>query len=172
MSYAKKSNTPITYTVPPYTQLALKLCIIGYLALITLVTWHWILGENTLFILGIKLVPLLIFFPGMMRKQYRTFSWLCFVMLAYFSGAVLSLFHPVQAQPTHWLQLLSIVVLFNAAMMYSRWRQVEILAINQSFDETLNQSDSQPSNSEQSNQEQPVQEQSTSEANSQDSRDA
>ncbi|MFL0796880.1 MAG: DUF2069 domain-containing protein [Cellvibrionaceae bacterium] len=133
MTTENSANSEALYTVPQYTQLALKLCIGSYLVLVAMITWHWMQGNNALLILGIKLVPLLIFFPGMMRKQYRTFSWLCFVMLAYFSGAVLSIFHPIQYQPTHWVQLFATVVLFNGAMMYSRWRQVEILAINQSI---------------------------------------
>ncbi len=139
MTTEASADSQTIHTAPKYTQLALKLCIASYLLLVAMITWHWMLGNNALLILGIKLVPLLIFFPGIMRKQYRTFSWLCFVMLAYFSGAVLSIFHPVQYQPTHWLQLLATVVLFLAAMMYSRWRQVEILAINQRLETTLDE---------------------------------
>lgn len=73
------------------------------------------------------LLPLLIFLPGMLRDNLRTFIWLCFVCLLYFMRLVVAVF----ARPDDGLAvigLIAVVVLFLAAMMYVRWRAREIRA--------------------------------------------
>ena len=75
-----------------------------------------------------KLVPLLIFVPGMLRDNLRTFIWLCFVSLLYFIALVERLF----VQPGSLLAItgtVAVVVLFVAAMMYVRWRARELRAV-------------------------------------------
>ena len=49
-----------------------------------------------------KLVPLLIFLPGMVRENLRSYVWLCFVSLLYFISLVERLF----AQPDSVLAIL------------------------------------------------------------------
>ena len=74
-----------------------------------------------------KLVPLLIFVPGMLRDNLRTYIWLCFVSLLYFIELVERLF----AQPGSLLAvtgMVAVVVLFVAAMLYVRWRARELRA--------------------------------------------
>jgi len=74
-----------------------------------------------------KLVPLLIFVPGMLRDNLRTYIWLCFVSLLYFIALVERLF----AQPGSLLAvtgMVAVVVLFVAAMLYVRWRARELRA--------------------------------------------
>ena len=69
----------------------------------------------------VRLLPLLVFLPGMRSDNLRSFIWLCFVCLLYFTGRVLQIF----AQPTDilsWLGMASVVTLFTAAMLYVRWR--------------------------------------------------
>lgn len=78
--------------------------------------------EARLSTLVIQLVPLLIFVPGMLAKHYRTYSWLCFVVLFYFIVGVTNVMSPL-ADVYGWVTLLASVVLFNAAMMTSRWLQ-------------------------------------------------
>ena len=79
------------------------------------------------FIWALKLMPLLIFLPGMLRDNLRSYIWLCFVCLGYFLILVQRIF----AQPDNLLVisgLTSVVLLFTAAMMYVRWRARELRA--------------------------------------------
>jgi uncharacterized membrane protein len=77
------------------------------------------------FIWGLKLVPLLLFLPGMRKDNLRSYIWLCFVCLGYFMVLIQRIF----AQPGSLLVisgLASVVLLFVAAMMYVRWRAREL----------------------------------------------
>ena len=79
------------------------------------------------FIWVLKLLPLLLFLPGMLKDNVRSFIWLCFVCLGYFLILVQRIF----AQPDSMLViagLVAVVVLFNAAMLYVRWRARELRA--------------------------------------------
>jgi uncharacterized membrane protein len=74
-----------------------------------------------------KIVPLLIFLPGMLRNNLRSYIWLCFVCLLYFLVLVERLF----AQPDSVLAItgmVAVVTLFNAAMLFVRWRARELRA--------------------------------------------
>jgi uncharacterized membrane protein len=73
----------------------------------------------------LKLLPLLMFLPGMLNDNLRSFIWLCFVCLGYF----LILVQRVFAQPDNLLVivgLIAVVILFIAAMLYVRWRAREL----------------------------------------------
>ena len=75
-----------------------------------------------------KLLPLLLFLPGMLRDRLRSFIWLCFVCLVYFITLVERLF----AQPGSALAMIgmtAVVVLFISSMLYVRWRGPELRAI-------------------------------------------
>ena len=72
-----------------------------------------------------KLLPLLIFLPGMLRDRLRTYIWLCFVALLYFVALVERLF----AVPDSLLAatgMVAVVTVFIAGMMYVRWRAREL----------------------------------------------
>jgi uncharacterized membrane protein len=87
--------------------------------------WH----QAPWFIWAVKLMPLLIFLPGMLRDNLRSYIWLCFVCLGYFLILVQRIF----AQPDNLLVvsgLASVVLLFTAAMMYVRWRARELRSLN------------------------------------------
>lgn len=71
------------------------------------------------------LLPLVIFVPGMLRDNLRSYIWLCFVLLLYFMRLVVTLF----ADPTGPLGIvgmIAVVILFIAAMLYVRWRAREM----------------------------------------------
>lgn len=77
------------------------------------------------FIWMLKLLPLLLFLPGMLRDNLRSYIWLCFVCLGYFLMLVQRIF----AQPDNLLVisgLVAVVLLFIAAMLYVRWRAREL----------------------------------------------
>lgn len=73
------------------------------------------------FIWAVKLVPLLLFLPGMWRDNLRSFIWLCFVSLGYFLVLVQRAFVE-SADMGVWVGLTAVVALFIAAMLYVRWR--------------------------------------------------
>jgi uncharacterized membrane protein len=86
------------------------------------------------FIWSLKLAPLFLFLPGMIRDNLRSYVWLCFVCLGYFIILVQRAF----AQPDSPLiivGLVAVVVLFNTAMMYVRWRARELRAANEHQDD-------------------------------------
>jgi uncharacterized membrane protein len=81
------------------------------------------------FIWALKVMPLLIFLPGMLRDNLRSYIWLCFVCLGYFLILVQRIF----AQPGSLLVvggLVAVVLLFTAAMMYVRWRARELRSLS------------------------------------------
>ncbi len=89
----------------------------------------WIHGAPWIIWL-VKLLPLLIFLPGMVRDRLRTYLWLCFVSLGYFVVLVERIF----AQPGSALVicgLTAVVVLFCSAMMYVRWRARDLQAASE-----------------------------------------
>ena len=68
-----------------------------------------------------KLLPLLLFLPGMLRDNLRSYIWLCFVCLLYFIALVERIFaSPGDLQVI--VGLAAVVVLFCAGMLYVRWR--------------------------------------------------
>ena len=83
----------------------------------------WVRGAP-LGIYLLRILPLAIFLPGLIRDRVRTYIWLCFVILLYFMTVVLRLFYD-PADPVAWVAMASIVVFFNAAMLYARWRSQE-----------------------------------------------
>lgn len=72
-----------------------------------------------------KILPLLIFLPGMLRENLRSYIWLCFVCLLYFLVLVERLFAQPDS-PLGILGMIAVVVLFNAAMLFVRWRAREL----------------------------------------------
>ena len=84
----------------------------------------WLYQLPLIVLLG-RVLPLLIFLPGMLKDNLRSYIWLCFVSLLYFIALVERLF----AQPGSALAalgMLSVVTLFIAAMMFVRWRAREL----------------------------------------------
>ncbi len=88
-----------------------------------LFSWHIFRAGGPLWtILAIQVLPLLAFLPGIIKKHYRTYSWLCFILLFYFIRGVEGVF---MSNTTAWdgLFLLLVVALFVNSMLCSRWLQ-------------------------------------------------
>jgi len=67
-------------------------------------------------------VPLLLPLPGIILQHYKSYSWLCFILLLYFTVYVVEIGSPLYAwQDATGLALT--VVAFIGAMMTSRWLQ-------------------------------------------------
>lgn len=93
---------------------------LSLLAIITLDTWAapqhfwkaWLLQS----------LPILLLVPGLLMKHYRSHSWLCFLMLAYFTSYVIQVYSPSRLW-YDWAGLILAVTLFIASMFASRWLQ-------------------------------------------------
>lgn len=69
----------------------------------------------------IYFLPLLGFAPAVLTGKPRPHAWLCFMLLLYFTGAVLTAIQPTLAI-YGWIESLLICVLFISAMMFARWQ--------------------------------------------------
>lgn len=73
-------------------------------------------------ILFLQILPLLAVLPGMLKKVYRSYSWLCFIVLFYFIFAV-QLVLSERRETSDFIFTGLIVLLFISSMMTSRWLQ-------------------------------------------------
>ncbi len=90
----------------------------------TLVLWPKAI-DTRLIIFVIQALPFVALFPGMFKRHWRSYAWLCFIVLLYFMNATLALFSP-QRLVIDWFIMLAVVSVFMAAMMFVRWRRVEL----------------------------------------------
>nr|WP_324257564.1 DUF2069 domain-containing protein [Cellvibrio fontiphilus] len=103
-------------------RLGTQICNLSYLALLIVLSLNSLLGDKFNIVHWlIAVVPLLIFIPGLLKPQHRTYSWLCFVLLMYFLFLVPLLMSYWSL--IYWVLTLLVTVLFVAAMMTSRWLQ-------------------------------------------------
>jgi uncharacterized membrane protein len=94
----------------------------SYAGFLLFMSWAHLQTANYSFkLLFIKLLLLLIFIPGFIRKKYRTYSWLCFAILPYFIWIIPYVM--ARSNWSDWVMTLLTVVIFIAAMMTSRWMQ-------------------------------------------------
>ncbi|WP_019602718.1 DUF2069 domain-containing protein [Teredinibacter turnerae] len=97
---------------------------VGLAALILLFfAWNFLRHSGPNWVVFIaQSLPLAALLPGMLTGYYRSFSWLCFVILIYFvkavDGALIS-----TAGYLDILFLILTVYIFIAAMLASRWSQ-------------------------------------------------
>lgn len=90
------------------------------LVLVIIIDGLW--NGTHLFILAVSLAPLIIFIPSLKSQSHKGLALLCFVILMYFTVTVVNLFAP-EPSPFDWVKLLLQVVIFIAAMLFSRWSQ-------------------------------------------------
>jgi len=115
-------GTPVKFTL---SSSAARLTWLSWSALLLQQTADAWVHQAPWFIWAIKVMPLLLFLPGMRKDNLRSYIWLCFVCLGYFMILVQRIF----AQPDSLLVvsgLVAVVVLFIAAMLYVRWRAREL----------------------------------------------
>ncbi|MBB3047396.1 putative membrane protein [Litorivivens lipolytica] len=101
----------------------LLVCFVIELVVLTLTTW-WLHQEGrqpSLTIWLVRIVPLLVFVPGMLKRNPRSLAWLCFVILMYFMIAVTEAMSPLRLWINHIEVALSVVI-FLSAMMTIRWQ--------------------------------------------------
>jgi len=100
----------------------LRVTHISYALLLVIITWlNFQSPENGFGLWLFKIIPLIIFIPGFIKRYYRTYSWICFAMLPYFIWIIpLALGRGAWSD---WAIVALTVIIFNAAMMSSRWMQ-------------------------------------------------
>ncbi|HTF83391.1 MAG TPA: DUF2069 domain-containing protein [Cellvibrio sp.] len=100
-----------------------RIFFISFGALLVLFTLNNLLDEGgSLKLWLVQSIPLLIFIPGLMQQRFRTYSWICFVILVYFTWSVVNTMSPL----VRWQDVVVVVltvVIFISAMMISRWMQ-------------------------------------------------
>ena len=79
-------------------------------------------GSSVTFILLVKLIPLLIIFPGLAKDQLRAYIWLCFIILFYFTQSVVETFLSSAALTDLFITALTVIV-FLASMFYIKWER-------------------------------------------------
>jgi len=77
-------------------------------------------GTSPWLVLTIKLVPLLIIMPGLLLDSLRSYIWLCFIVLFYFTQAVVETFLSKGANIDYIITFLT-VTQFLSAMFYIKW---------------------------------------------------
>lgn len=73
-------------------------------------------------ILSVKLLPLLILLPGLVTDSLRAYIWLCFIILFYFTQAVVESFLSLGSLSDLFITAIS-VILFISAMLYVKWQR-------------------------------------------------
>ncbi|WP_045858234.1 DUF2069 domain-containing protein [Teredinibacter purpureus] len=104
-----------------YSVLATAVCVAGLILLF--IGWHLSRnsGPNWVVLLA-QSVPVLLLLPGLWQKYYRSYSWLCFLMLVYFVKAVDGAF----TSTANWTDGVFVFLtssLFISAMLAARWLQ-------------------------------------------------
>lgn len=117
--------------LPPFEWLAPRvkasrvLALIAFIGLTVLVA-GWTLffadlhGARTWVVMAIQLVPLLLVAPGIIAGSPRAHAWTCFIVNLYFIQGVLAATDPARML-YGWLEASASVVLFVAALLYTRW---------------------------------------------------
>ncbi|PIE43122.1 MAG: hypothetical protein CSA50_06955 [Gammaproteobacteria bacterium] len=72
-------------------------------------------------ILSIKLLPLLILLPGLIKRRTRSHIWLCFIVLLYFTQASAQ-FYLTQWATLPMLYSILTATLFICSMLYVNWQ--------------------------------------------------
>jgi len=99
----------------------------SYVLYLASMLWGGYLRGTPGSLLIIATLPLLLLLPGIARENYKSLALLCFVTLFYFTVIVLNLWSPAH-HAVDWLSLVLICILFCAAMLFSRWKQYDLVA--------------------------------------------
>jgi uncharacterized membrane protein len=97
------------------------LALLSYLSLIAILIYTEWKTPVDWPVVSLKLIPLLVFIPGLIKQTFRTYSWICFVCLIYF----VAIFPVAYTRNlwSDWLITALVITLFISSMMTSRWLQ-------------------------------------------------
>ncbi|MCO1334037.1 DUF2069 domain-containing protein [Microbulbifer sp. OS29] len=72
----------------------------------------------------LQTVPLLLVLPGLIEQRYRSYLWLCFILLLYITASIVDVMLPTHGWQDGVLMVLSLILFFSA-MMSSRWHRMQ-----------------------------------------------
>ena len=124
MAREKKPLPSLAY-LQPRCRVSRLIALVGYAGLVLGMLGYNLLvadlhGANPVIIIGVQLLPLLIFLPGIITGHVRTHAWLSFAINLYFIQGVLICFQPGRLGYGLFMAGFS-VLYFVAALYYIRW---------------------------------------------------
>lgn len=124
MARADKPLPPLSY-LEPRVRISRWLATLSYAVLVGWLAIYNLFisdlhGANPLVILGVQLIPLLVFLPGLVLGNVRAFAWLCFAINLYFIYGVLTCFHPGR-EVYGGIMVAASATYFVTALGYVRW---------------------------------------------------
>lgn len=81
-------------------------------------------GVSIFLVLAVKFIPLLIVLPGLLLNKLRSYVWLCFIVLFYFTRASVDAYIGESWLSADSAVTVISVVLFMAAMYYVKWQKM------------------------------------------------
>ncbi len=98
------------------------ICYIGLMLLFAV--WNLFLPGGSVKWWILQTVPLLLVLPGLLKNHYRSYLWLCFILLLYITAATVDVMMPGRGWQ-HGVLLVLSLTLFFSAMMTSRWQRMQ-----------------------------------------------
>ncbi len=98
--------------------------LVSLYAIKTLYLWPKAIDTRAV-IFVLQALPFVALLPGMLKRRWRSYAWLCFIVLLYFMNATLALFSPERLL-VDWFVMAAVISVFIAAMLFVRWRRVEL----------------------------------------------
>lgn len=71
-----------------------------------------------------KVLPLLLFIPGLIKRSHKSAAWLSYMSMLYFILAVLLAFTP-GASGWGWGLVLVSLIVFISSMLFTRWKKTD-----------------------------------------------
>ena len=81
-------------------------------------------GVSIFLVLAVKFIPLLIVLPGLLLDKLRSYVWLCFIVLFYFTRAFVDAYMRDESVWVDSFITLTTIVLFMAAMYFVKWQKM------------------------------------------------
>lgn len=110
-------------SLPKKLSITLRVIGLAYCILLTIITLDTInLTSGFWQAWFLQITPLILLLPGLLMRHYRSYSWLCFLMLLYFTSFVVQVYSPTR-DSHDWVALMLSLLIFSLAMFASRWLQ-------------------------------------------------
>ncbi|QFT55759.1 DUF2069 domain-containing protein [Microbulbifer sp. THAF38] len=112
-------------TIQRKLHIALRINWFCYIALLVLIAARNLFIEGgSLALWLIQTVPLLLVLPGLIKQRYRSYLWLCFILLLYITTSIVDVMMPTRGWQDGAMVVLSLILFFSA-MMSSRWHRMQ-----------------------------------------------
>ncbi|KZX78614.1 hypothetical protein A3715_10120 [Oleiphilus sp. HI0009] len=103
---------------------------ISYVALLVILAYTTFVpglpeGVSVALVLAVKYIPLLIVLPGLLLNKLRSYVWLCFIVLFYFTRAFVDAYMQESWLSADTFITVITMVLFLAAMYFVKWEKLQ-----------------------------------------------